>query len=42
MDNTSTTDYSETMYVHTITNKSFYVNRRNVPTSNWKWFAIGY
>lgn len=42
MDNTSTTDYSETMYVHTITKKSFYVNRRNVSTSNWKWFAIGY
>lgn len=35
-------DRSETMYVHSITKSNFIVNRKNVATSNWKWFAIGY
>ena len=35
-------DNSETMYVHSITKSNFIVNRKNVATSNWKWFAIGY
>ena len=35
-------DSSETMYVHSITESNFIVNRKNVATSNWKWFAIGY
>ena len=35
-------DTSETMYVHSITKSNFTVNRKNVSTSNWKWFAIGY
>ena len=35
-------DRSETMYVHSITKSNFIVNRKNVSTSNWKWFAIGY
>lgn len=35
-------DMYETMYVHSITNSNFIVNRKNKATSNWKWFAIGY
>lgn len=35
-------DIGETMYVYSITKSNFIVNRKNVATSNWKWFAIGY
>jgi hypothetical protein len=35
-------DVGETMSVLSITKSNFIVNRKNVPTSNWKWFAIGY
>ena len=35
-------DSSETMYVHNITKSNFIVNRKNVATSNWKWFALGF
>ena len=35
-------DIGETMNVYNITKSNFTVNRKNVSTSNWKWFAIGY